>query len=562
MAYIEVKGLKYQYPATETMALKGLDFSVEKGEFIGVTGENNSGKSTLCQAFVGLVPNFYRGAYGGSITIDGLDVAKASNAEICTTVGLVFQNPYNQFSGACDTVFDEIAFGLQNIGIEKQEMIRRVNEAMEMLDIAAYRDRNPFDLSGGQQQRVAIAGILAMKPQVLVLDEPTSQLDPQGSEEVFKAIDTMTQAGITIIIAEHKIEKIAEFADKILLLKDGLAADFDTPEKVFSRSDLASLGIDPPVYTLAAEKLGKRKPESGLYPVTLSDAAECIGTDIPRVVLKKRDEYKIEPTFDVSDIAFSYDGQKNIIEHLSLKLDSRPTAIIGQNGAGKTTLVKLLKGLLKPTEGSITLAGEDVVGQTVASLSSKIGYVFQNPNDQVFKNNVMDEVMFGPLNIGFTKEEARESSIQALREVQLEWAKDINPYDLGLSDRKLVAIASVLAMDTDIVIFDEPTIAQDRKGKERIADVIRKLEAEGKGVIGILHDMDFVAQCFDRVIIMAKGTILADDEVHKAFTYGPALDQAKLEPPHIAKLMKAIGVSQFALSVDEIEKSANAGEYI
>lgn len=206
MALIEVTNLKYRYPHTEKLALDGLDFLVEKGSFIGIVGENKAGKSTLCQALVGLVPTMFKGAYGGKIVIDGQEAAKTPVALLCQKVGLIFQNPFNQLSGAKDTVFGEIAFGLQNLGVPREEIVRRVEENLRLLDIEQYRDRNPFDLSGGQTQRVAIASILAMQPEIIVLDEPTSQLDPQGSEEVFRVVDKLSKTGITIIMVEHKME--------------------------------------------------------------------------------------------------------------------------------------------------------------------------------------------------------------------------------------------------------------------------------------------------------------------------------------------------------------------
>lgn len=215
-----------------------------KGSFIGIAGKNGAGKSTLCQAFSGLVPQFFKGAYGGTIMIGDQEASKTPVSRLCRTVGLVFQNPFNQLSGAKETVFEEIAFGLQNFGVPKEEMIQRVNEALELLDISAYRDRNPFDLSGGQMQRVALAGILAMKPEVIILDEPTSQLDPAGSEEVFASVDKLAKSGITIIMVEQKLEKLAEYCDKILLLHEGKQIAFDTPERIFSRDDLKEYGVN------------------------------------------------------------------------------------------------------------------------------------------------------------------------------------------------------------------------------------------------------------------------------------------------------------------------------
>ena len=209
MPVIAVENLKYRYPNTESLALDGLSFTVEKGEFIGIVGENGAGKSTLSQALIGLVPQFYKGAYGGRVLIEDLPAETTPISELCCKVGLVFQNPFNQLSGAKDNVYEEVAFGMQNLGVPREEMHRRAEEALKLLDIWQYRDRNPFDLSGGQMQRVAIASVLVMNPDILVLDEPTSQLDPQGSEEVFRTVDKLARSGITILMIEQKIEKIA-----------------------------------------------------------------------------------------------------------------------------------------------------------------------------------------------------------------------------------------------------------------------------------------------------------------------------------------------------------------
>ncbi|WP_277408778.1 energy-coupling factor ABC transporter ATP-binding protein [Lacrimispora xylanisolvens] len=263
MAFIEVKGLKYKYPHTSKLVLDGIDFEADKGQFIGIIGENQAGKSTLCQAFAGLVPTMFRGAYGGKVIIDGVEASKVPIAVLCQKVGLVFQNPFNQLSGAKDTVFEEIAFGLQNLGIPREEIGKRVDKALKLLDIIKYKDRNPFDLSGGQIQRVAIASILAMEPEVLVLDEPTSQLDPQGSEDVFLVVEKLAKTGITIIMVEQKMEKLAAYCDKILLLHRGSQVAYDVPERIFSRDDLRDFGVEPPVYTQVSKALSVYRKEGG-----------------------------------------------------------------------------------------------------------------------------------------------------------------------------------------------------------------------------------------------------------------------------------------------------------
>ncbi|SEM99234.1 energy-coupling factor ABC transporter ATP-binding protein [Lihuaxuella thermophila] len=272
MKKIIVEKLKYRYPMTGKLALDNLSFTVEQGELIGIIGANGAGKSTLCLALTGLVPHFYRGAYGGKVVIDGLEVIKSEISELALHVGIVFQNPFTQVTGSKLTVYEEIAFGLENMGLDRSEMTARIDEALHLLDISQLKDRDPFQLSGGQMQRMAIASVIAMKPGILVLDEPTSQLDPQGSDEVFKAVRRLAKEGMTVIIAEHKIEKIAAYADRVLVLYNGRLIDFDTPHKIFSRTDLLSYGVPAPVYTQICQALGIQHPRSGTYPVTLEEA--------------------------------------------------------------------------------------------------------------------------------------------------------------------------------------------------------------------------------------------------------------------------------------------------
>lgn len=546
MSIITIENLKYKYPDTDKLALDGISLSIEKGEFIGIVGQNGAGKSTLCQAIVGLVPQFYHGAYGGTVRVKERLADQVPVQEMCEDVGLIFQNPFNQLSGAKDTVYGEVAYGLQNLGVEREEMKSRIEKVLKQLDIWQYCDRNPFDLSGGQMQRVAIASILVMQPEVMILDEPTSQLDPEGTEEVFKVVDQLSKSGKTIIMIEQKLEKMAKYCDRLILMHDGKVVDFDTPEKIFAREDLYELGVEPPAFVRISKMYGLSNPD-GTFPTTLeatarlfeqqgnlSDMAENLKTG-------KKQYYPIqekEELFKIENLSFSYQKNVPVLEHLHLSLDHRTTAIIGQNGAGKTTLVRLLKGLLKPVSGAIYFGGEDISKKTVAMLAGKVGYVFQNPDDQIFKYQVLDEVMFGPLNIGMTPEKAKEEALKALEMMGLSGKEEENPYDLEMYERKMVAIASVVAMDTDVVILDEPTIAQDYLGKKRIGDMIAELSGSGKLVIAILHDMDFVSENFERVIVMAHGSVLADGTSKEVFAENEVLKEARLQKPYMTQLME------------------------
>ena len=549
MSVITVENLRYRYPHAKELALDGLDFSVEKGEFIGIIGENGAGKSTLSQALMGLVPQFYKGAYGGTVMVDGIEAGRTPVAQLCGHVGLVFQNPFNQLSGAKDNVYEEVAFGMQNLGVPAEEMKNRVEEALKLLDIWQYRDRNPFDLSGGQ-------------------------MHPEGSDEVFKAVETLTGSGITILMIEQKIEKLAAYCDRILLLHKGKQIAFDTPQKVFSMPDLNNYGIQAPAFTRICKAEGVTLAD-GTYPVTVEEAAGVLrekrlgapacadgkeraqraaGAELAQAGGPSELAVSSDEQFCIKNLDFSYLADVPVLKKLNMKLDKCPTAIIGQNGAGKTTLVKLLKGLLKPVSGSIYFHGEDISGKTVAMLAGNVGYVFQNPDDQIFKYNVMDEILFGPLNIGMDAERAKKEAERALKLTGLTGKEKENPYDLELYERKMTAIASVLAMDTDVLILDEPTIAQDCKGRQIIGDIIRSLSERGKLVIAILHDMDFVAENFERVIIMAHGQVLADGTAKEVFAQEEALKKARLQKPYVMQLCEALGYEKSYLTVEELLK--------
>ncbi|MCG7344295.1 energy-coupling factor transporter ATPase [Sporosarcina sp. ACRSL] len=558
MSVLRLENLKYKYPASSRFALNDISFTVEKGEFVGIVGMNTAGKTTLCYALSGLVPHFFKGAYGGDVYIGDMDVLTHEISEITANVGLVFENPFSQMTGAKFTVYDEIAFGLENQGIPRDVMHERIRESMRLLDIEELQEKNPFSLSGGQMQRVAIASVIAMKPDVLILDEPTSQLDPEGTEEVFHVIEKLAQEGMTIIMAEQKMEKLAEYADRILLMHNGKLIEDGTPEEIFSRDDLNDFGVEPPVYAKIARTLGMRDDATGLYPISLTQMPANLDIQFAPEVesrLKEKDTAELI----VRNLHFGYEKGQDVINGLNVSLQGEPIAIIGQNGAGKTTFVKLLKALLKPDAGEIELDGTLISKTTAAALASRIGLIFQNPNDQIFKNTVIDEVMFGPLNIGQSKEEALANANKMLTLVGLLEKADENPYDLSLAERKMVAMASILAMNTDVVIFDEPTIGQDSRGKAKVKEIIDLLYEQGKLVICILHDMDFVAETFGRTIIFSNGKMLFDGLTRTAFAQEEALRIARVEQPHITKLVRSLGYEQIVLKESEFLARSTAG---
>lgn len=274
MALIEVHGVTYTYPTTEIPALKNIDLQIKEGEFLAIVGSNEAGKSTLCYTLSGFVPHFFRGQLEGEVYVGDINLKESNLSEWVLNVGLVFQNPFNQISGSKFTVFEEIAFGLENLGIPRQEMIERVERAMARTKISDLADRSPYSLSGGQQQKVALTSILVMEPKVMVLDEPTSQLDPIGTREVFQIIKEMSQSGITVVMTEHKIEWVAEFADRVIALDAGEILAQGFPQQVLTNPLLPERGIGISRYTLVAQQAR----DEGLWeknvplPVTISQA--------------------------------------------------------------------------------------------------------------------------------------------------------------------------------------------------------------------------------------------------------------------------------------------------
>ena len=586
---LEMRHIYKTFPGVK--ALQNVDFTLKKGEIHALMGENGAGKSTLIKVLTG-VEEFET----GEIMIDGCDHT------------IINRSPQEAQSRGISTVYQEVNLCpnltvAENLFIGREPrkaglidwktMNKRAAKLLQDLDIHADVTQTIDNYSIAIQQMIAIARAVDMSAKVLILDEPTSQLDPEGSDEVFRAVETLTGSGITILMIEQKIEKLAAYCDRILLLHKGKQIAFDTPQKVFSMPDLNDYGIQAPAFTRIC-KAEQVTLADGTYPVTVKEAAEVLRekrlgvyehanaeAGVQKAVgasaagtgqvqaknaetgarsgqsgtcRKAENVASVDEQFRIEKLDFSYLADIPVLEDLNMKLDQRPTAIIGQNGAGKTTLVKLLKGLLKPVSGSIYFHGEDISGKTVAMLAGSVGYVFQNPDDQIFKYNVMDEVLFGPLNIGMDPEQAKKEAAWALELTGLSGKEKENPYDLELYERKMTAIASVLAMDTDVLILDEPTIAQDWKGRQIIGSIIRSLSGRGKLVIAILHDMDFVAENFERVIIMAHGQVLADGTAKEVFAQEEVLKKARLQKPYVMQLSEALGYEKSYLTVEELLK--------
>jgi len=604
---VEFKGVTFTYPLAPIPALQNIDLVVQPGEFVSIVGANGAGKSTLCQAVRALVPQFTKGELTGQVLVNGRDNAATTIGELTRDVGYVFQNPFTQMSGVSPTVFDELAYGLGNLGVPADEMRERVEAMLKATKLDDLRDRNPFELSGGQQQRVALASILVMDQPVLVIDEPTSQLDPETTDAMFELIAQAHSAGRTIILVEHKMEQVAQYSDRVVVMESGRIVLHGTPAEVFSDPRCAKAGVrmpesmylrraivergiplpehplsvkelvddiakatghtpQPPVASSCASVAGSApiapdEPESGLGYGPFATAPACSGSpggpSHPRSLTHNPTPPLVHdlpaPLVDVRDVGFNYPNGVEAVRGVSLSVGAgESVAIIGQNGAGKTTLAKLVNGLLKPTSGEVLLGGEPTKKWTAARTARRVGYVFQNPDDQIFNKSVRDEVAYALGRLKVSGDDAARRVDDALTLTGLSKQADTNPYDLPLSVRKFVTIASVVALDTDVVLLDEPTAGQDLIGLNRLIAILRELRRRGKAVVTITHDMEFVSQNFERTVVMAHRQVLDDGRTDEVFYNQGALRQAMVNEPAFVQVARSFVGTTAGLSMDAL----------
>ncbi|MBW3092309.1 energy-coupling factor ABC transporter ATP-binding protein [Bifidobacterium sp. 82T10] len=484
--------------------LDGVGVRIRAGEFVGVVGPTGAGKSTLCMALAGIIPNLADGDMRGTVTVAGCDTARTSVAELSLNVGYVQQDPESQLF--CASVEDEIAFPLENRGMDPTLMDRRIDDVLALVGMGAYRRRVPTSLSGGQMQRVALAAALAAEPDILILDEPTAALDPDGRRDVFAALAAIrrsrTGRNLTVVMAEQDTSHFPGWADRILVLDRGrLVAQgdvglFDREPDLFAR-----LGVAPP---------GDGEPTLRVLPADGGGAA-----DDPAIVLDHV-TYRYDGTEsgESSDDG-TPDGNRSATPAPALD-DVTCTiprgafvGLVGRNGSGKTTLARHLNALLKPASGRVVVDGLDTRTHTVGRMAAHVGFVFQNPDHQIFCATTREEIGFGPRALGRTDAQVRAAVDDMLRLFDLERFADISPATLGYGDRRIVALASVLAMRTPILVLDEPTAGLDRNLSATLLDAVAALNRAGTTVIMISHDMRAVARYCTHVMRMDSGRLVA-----------------------------------------------------
>jgi len=514
MELIKFYDLSYYYPDSSKPVLDHISLDISEGEFVLVIGPSGSGKSTLLRCLNGLVPHFTGGRLAGRVQVAGRDPADLGPRGMSDLVGFVLQDPEAQF--VADVVEDELAFGMENLGLAPPIMRKRIEEVLDQLDIAGLRHRRVSSLSGGERQRVAIAAVLTLQPRVLVLDEPTSQLDPQAAEEVLTVLHQLNHdLGLTVILSEHRLERVLQFTDRVIYLRgNGVPPVIGSPRRVIAHSDLA-----PPLVRLGRE-LGWDP-----LPLTLKEARRFVSPACPtppqpppmrggRGGGGRQHSIPTSPACRLDDVWFAYNGHP-VLNGVQLEINQGEViALMGRNGSGKTTLLKHIVGLLGPCRGRVEVLGRDLRGLEVAEIIQHVGYVPQNPNSLLFAETVCDEVAFTRRNHGLPT----EAPVDLLAQFGLSALKNAYPRDLSVGERQRVALAAILAAEPEILLLDEPTRGLDYLQKQALTAFLRAQQAAGRTIVLATHDVELVATCADRVVLMGDGEIVVDGPTRQVMT--------------------------------------------
>jgi energy-coupling factor transport system ATP-binding protein len=585
MGIIKAVKLAYEYARRDeddnvlevVRAVDGVDMDIERGTFLAILGRNGSGKSTLAKHINALLfPT------EGTIWVEDIDTKDEDRLlDVRQTAGMVFQNPDNQIIAT--VVEEDVGFGPENMGVPTKEIWERVDECLTAVGMAAYRKSSPDRLSGGQKQRVAIAGVMAMRPKCIILDEPTAMLDPNGRKDVIRiAHELNRELGITIILITHYMEETVD-ADEIMVMDSGKVRMSGTLREIFSRvEELKALHLDVPQVTELSYRLRKRGMELPACLLTLPEFEKAM-KDIPHAKGGGRTA-AVEGSHDSADAA-ERSGSEAIIELKNVNYIYNPgtpmeryaltdvslavykedfIGVIGHTGSGKSTLVQHLDGLLKATSGDVLFHGRSIysAGFDMKDLRSKVVLVFQYPEHQLFEADVLSDVCFGPKNLGMSQEEAVASAKEALRLVGV--AEDNfsrSPFELSGGQKRRVAIAGALAMHPEVLVLDEPTAGLDPGGRDEILDTIAKLHREkDMAVVLVSHSMEDVATYADRLVVVNDGGILFDDTPRSVFRHTEELERIGLSAPQVTYINRALiedgwGIRDDLTTLDEAEEA-------
>ena len=601
----------------DAAVLRGVDLDVPTGSFTVVMGASGGGKSTLLRTLNGLIPDFITGSFAGEVEVLGRDATATRVSELATDVGMVLQDYESQLFATSVTA--EVAFGPENLAVPPTEIDDRIDDALALAGLSAIdRRREPAALSGGQKQRLVFAGVAAMRPDLLVLDEPTSDLDPSGTRRLLSAVGRLAGGRLdrvdavdraraettadsthmtandvawtgpeTVVMVTHKIEE-ALLADYAVLLKDGQIATAGPAREVFTdAAALRASRVAIPPLVAAFDEAGVPTADLPLTPAEAVDVAtehELSWTPPARIddgrsatetpahgAPAGTGETLGDPCFELEDVVFAYEtdrGPARAVDEVSLTIRTgEVVALVGHNGSGKTTLAKHLNGLHAPDAGQVRYDGRAVTDYSMSAIGRDVGYVFQNPDHQLFADTVREEVEFGPKNFGISGEALERRVSQALETVELTDLADADPFTLSRGQRQRVALAGILATDPAVIVFDEPTTGLDATQRDQFMQLVAELNrTTGLTVVAITHSMETVARYAPRTVVLEDGQIAYDGSTRRLFADRDRLDAHALQPPHVVEASNRLAAARDlpdalpALSVEELAAGLGGGD--
>ena len=574
-----LEGVSFRYDPSEGDALHDIDLIVGRGDFLGVIGPSGAGKTTLAAVLSSAIPHHYSGTFSGRAVLCGQDSREVALTDVCRHVGSVLQDIDAQM--VASNVEDEMLYGLENFGVPHDEIPSRIEAALEATDIAPLRTRDIDTLSGGQQQKVAIAAILALRPEVMVLDEPTAALDPASSRAVFDTLRRLNEEeGITVVVIEQKVALLSEYCRRVAVMSEGSIAHIGTPREVFAQSrSLRALGVDSPRVTRVSNKLLERGlVRDGHVCLTVEEARDLISSVVGcgKVVAAAADASRRgtgaegacdatttadAPILSFEDVSFSYGPGAASVDHISFEVHpGELLGIVGQNGAGKTTLTKLMSGLLKPSSGTVRVAGLDTSTARTSQVARYVSTLFQNPDHQICKNTVVEEVAFSLQLLGVGSEAALERARDTVEHFGL--PSNADPFSLSRGQRQIVALASVVVTNPRLLILDEPTCGLDYRECMVVMDAVNATRERGCAVVMVCHDMEVVSDFATRLMVMAQGRQLADGDPRAIFADDNLLRRASIDAPQVSQLSSALGrdVSPAFAGITEVRDLVSAVE--
>jgi energy-coupling factor transporter ATP-binding protein EcfA2 len=531
-AVLRLDGVSYRHPGATVESLREVSLELAAGSRTALLGPAESGLTSLCLVLSGLAPRVAGGELRGGLLLDGEDVRDRPMHRLCESVVLAVSQPAAQLSLVADTVYEEVAFGPANLGLPRDEVMERTERALDQLAAEDLSARDPRRLSGGQQQLVALAGLLAMRPRVVLLDDPLAHLDARGASRVLAALEALSTTGTAVLLASHDADKVVLDDQRVLLMDGGRIVREGSAPEILSDPATWALGIVEPAEQRLLRLLDLPAP-LGLTEPTASPATVVPGAE------------KLAPDLEVQGLRFAYPSGPAVLDGVDLAIPGgQVVGLVGPNGSGKTTLARHLVGLLRPDAGRLLVHGHDIASRRVAELASIVALGFQDPDRQVFSRRVRDEVAFGPRQLGVAADVRAGVVEAALAETGLTDAADRHPQDLGVAARKLLAIASLLAMGTPVLVLDEPTVGLDAAGVERVRGIVNRLRASGRTALLVSHDLRFVAEVADRVVVLDEGRVRLDGSPADVFAEArwPLLREVGLEPPAAALLGARLGL--------------------